>query len=1659
MDGLRFGTRSTLNQTAARCTNTSQPTRSDANGANRAKARHAYSVVQKKLKSSFASAAQRLHMRGGHASSSSDVVQGRPSFKVFSTFKPGQEEIEARQLESIRNNAPEADEYYERPRIEHGRLHMSSVAGRYIEERLNRESAGFNNAQEDQGGLQFRDNRGQVFHIQQTRNMAGALRASRLQGATHGITPSAPGREHLGVMSGVHVSRDQKQYRLGGTRVYRYDDSSNRSGHWQPVSDDTRYRRLARHADGRVYGTPHEGLDVSVSAGGYRFDLPRRDNSSVRISELPKAASDFAEGRDIGVSLRLKQGDGKAFNAVRIAHASEERLYATDEEGQLFISEPLPVKDMSLSSRETAQNEQTYFYHDGGSEGSIRMVSDRGGQLFNEREKNQPVKMSRVDTTPLERLLGGRIQVEDFMHDDNNQLNLLVRDRHDQLHSVLADEKEHFRPGWNLTDAIVMTDTRGLSSSVEYAQTIDLGRRGNLALDNETLIVQGADDARWNATRIDNVKKLDHGLNNTAYILRHGKVRKLDVEHTESRMPVDDIHELSPNQRRTRVVMGKTIAGSKHSDIQSFAIDDEKSFLTLNTKGKLLSHVEGRHVDLPLPPGIDAVQDIALDGEHALHALDKNGGLHVLEHRQWRRLHPDVAQWKRTPGPAGHSVDGLAISAVRRLIAKAGDQRFRLESSSGNTPQWQPISGALRQEPLYGGASSRLHDRLQADYEPTRGMRHGNANTTESHNLLGSAGNGPNALKQRHFLSDTRSHVKSIGGDSKHAVQMAWQRLKSNGVKGREALQTLYREERDMVQRLPALAAGIPPGSVENLEARVEALIAAGNDRHQPLLESLKKQAEKLEVQNREAMIHLGAIHNVMAGPVKESMTQRAERRLQVALGKERPANMMEDILRLLESFPATTNDSAAQTLKGLLQNGLYIERPSANARRDRSDPSAILRASLIQNAETIKALHGIIDDLQKKPDTIGNLEQTFDQKIYDTLEASELHQYASAAFNDYRSLENVDVAYQALQRDMGVEGRSLNAHLKHQLEHGDDLSEALTVHARSMQEGDATKVSTGKEFSVNTPNIFFAPPAPVYTAASAGISRSSEMAITRRNEGVNMTLSQKRGINANNTWGAFLVSTGGVADNPLGSALDENKRAKLGIFSGVDLVGSVGRDSKTALSMNLHGNDIQRVMSHFTQGNSRLLDLIKIGRDRTVSNAVTWTAGLDLSVTPVDFRIDAAGDLSSAAAWFRSAIGISADAGLVNYQNDSKRAYGPEGKSEQAKSQKADFFSKAGTNLLFRPVQGVISTDNTFQRSPLEISSTVKLDRSKNNTFSVAFKAPSKVTGETCDKLIRELKKEFPSQRQGIDDALQGLAQSVPERLKALSQWTSGESFAQGLNDEQNAVLMSLASLTRQQKAFDAKTRQFASATKKVSLPSAKGWLAPPQQNGPAATVSSGRLTAGVTRAIQQKREDAQHPWLKAGSKENQKLIREFIAGQPRFEELVRALEKRNTSAEAEFELKPSVRETIEDRVLNDNTKDLDALLREALQHPDNLRIRSVNVSHTVAAPSSFAPPPLLIGGRSVAMLEHTRQGGSIEFEYGVNADKPIAVRPGGGFALEDSASAIHGRLLRQNVGFHYLSNMTPGVDDNVSGPTQSDGGARGPSYQPVAAPNHGPL
>ena len=218
--------------------------------------------------------------------------------------------------------------------------------------------------------------------------------------------------------------------------------------------------QLSTHGNGAVYG---QGDDIfknlktfSVASDNVAACLlHKNDQQGIRLV-------DVLQESQLSPSRRLKLNDGKS-EALSVG-LSNDRLFIADTEGKLY----------SVGRNELNTGER-----------SLNLAPERDYQPAGEK-------------------FGAGKQVTGFMHGDDGALHILVTDHADQTHAHLLDEQSKgLKSGWNLTDALVLDNKRGLASGADPtpANTFDLGPSGRVGITDKHIQQWDTTTQGWKAHR------------------------------------------------------------------------------------------------------------------------------------------------------------------------------------------------------------------------------------------------------------------------------------------------------------------------------------------------------------------------------------------------------------------------------------------------------------------------------------------------------------------------------------------------------------------------------------------------------------------------------------------------------------------------------------------------------------------------------------------------------------------------------------------------------------------------------------------------------------------------------------------------------------------------------------------------------------------------------------------------------------------------------------------------------------------------------------------------------------------------------------------------------------------------------------------------------
>ncbi|MHA6494943.1 AvrE-family type 3 secretion system effector [Pseudomonas borbori] len=1509
-----------------------------------------------------------------------EVQQGRAhrSFgqRVVSLFRRGQQGQQPPQVQQGPQRA--AFQAPLTPQVDAaGNLTLNnSLAGEAIEKQLNQPHKEYSQLTPDATGVRVQvkqrnpapgtDPRARdAVHLQQTPAVIGVLKTSRpalapmspnnpqvpLPNGQPAFPPS-PGRAHLGQISGVHTGADGVQARLHQGRRQHFDTATQR---WQPAADQTPYKALKRQGDGVVHGVQRDAEDLSAIVGESATLHKQGSQAQVRIG-----------GDNLGWStVTLKQAPAANaappqnptdLDAKRIGYSADGWLYACNGDGELFR----------------------------GNENSVTL----GGTP--EQPELPSMAMSKLPLATLEQALGGRAEVEGFMHDDGGQLNALVRDQHEQLHACPIDAQGRPTPAWNLSDALVMTKDEGLAQLDQppaHAQ-VDLGPRGKVAVHGGRLHGWNEQTQSWTASN-QRVDRLDRGLDGKAYVLQHGELKAVKASNSGETLRRGASHDLTPAGKRTKVELDAPLAGSPERKLSAFAVVDDKHFVALGRDNVLHAHVDGRTTALALPANVGRIESLALDNDKNLYAQSDTGSIHRLDRQHWQKVFPE-AVWhnERTADFQLADRSTLRTGADKRPVARFGGQEHRLVEHDGGR-QWQALQ-AQPQQP-------NLQQRLEGHHSPGK---LGGANVTTSSHVLTHTTEGV-AHKDRGFGSGLKRHfhpldaVKQTGLDIQHHF------------KGREGLRDVYADERALLERLPVLASA--PQRMENLDARLAGLNLP--EQAQPLRDAMQSLRGDVEKSSQRSAVRLGQLHGIVddQGVVKEDYRPSLKSRIQSGLnpgGRHRVTSQLHDAF--LNASPSAQNPTRT-LLHEYREKDLHLSHRGLDQRADKGDRSALVKDQLIFDAHTLSELHALTDELQHMQGQpldqarlreIGERFETLKQRY----ESSDIRIFSDANITNHGQLERLYDHRKRLASELGSQNHALNLNTRRALGvAANDVNGALVDNVRRMDAGDSLAMTRTKGTALNTPYI--STPLPfLWLGAGVAKENSVGVSLSRTDEGADVQLSGSRSRAGNVLVGAgeFFGQRGGQG-------------FQLGVFAGAELNTTVGRKRESDVSFSVKDGDLERVMGNLSDRDGKLTDLLSLGTEHKATETSKTTLDIDLWAG-VEGRAHFGNFTDAPApnpvtAFMRTSLGPALNASLLHVENSTAVSHGPDGERGKSGGFNAQVLRKGDAGVYFRPVQGVISSNiqsggqsraGLLNRTPLELSAKVNLDRSKQRSFNVAFKLPEPVKRETLGEVFKSLRREFPEQRGAAGLAMPAADESVNDQFTRLTAWKN--QLADGPRTEgQYGALHDLQQLQHQHTASSEQRRQFSSAERTVS----------------------GTSLGNHMPLAKHMRTNGTHGWLNEASRANGAELRELLSSDPRFADLVKGLEEgKGTDASVVLELKDSVRQRIEARCVAGESVDRE--LREALSNRDNLRIKSISVKRTATQSHGMATPPLILGFTSNASISHSHVQGKIDFKYGHNEDRPLSYSLDGEIAKQGVASDLIRSLHQEErVTMRFVGNQ----------------------------------
>lgn len=1363
-------------------------------------------------------------------------------------------------------------------RLEGGQLAPDmSTTGRDIARHFNtpgRRYAASGTSDPGSNTLSFKDERHYRFHIQPTPAVAAVFKSSLpdTAGGDGCVSPAGnPGRGHLGSVSGVQTTVEGQQFRLDEGRLYRFEPVTLS---WLPDADNRAYSRIGLTREGQLLKTPLGSLDSSAQG-----------RTSVMLSHAQGVSVVEVKGVDAG-RVRPVDETGAPVQLTRIGLVGNV-LYGATADGELLRA------DMRLAR-----------------DGMLPMAA-------------QPLES-------LELALKGAVCVEGFFHDDTGQLNALVRDARQQLHSAPLGNTGALRPQWNLSDVWVKGIEKGipLPSQHALATAVDLGPRGKVAFDAGKLLSWNAGAQRWDNCAQPGVSHLERGLDGRAYVLQEGQLKAVMIQKVRDPVFEGASHELSALPApRPRLCVDEVLAGSAQTPITGFAVADGQHFVIANKNHQLQVCLDGVISRLALTPAF-AIKTLALDHEANLYAQSQEGELFRLDRQAWQRRGGAAQRWTKVELPQRQPLESLRMGADKHLIGGWNKQFHRLDNASPTAMEWGPLTSAPHAPSL---ADKLANSQMRM---PVSGGA-----LTVSSNVMGQTSEGVST--KRSFFQGLKAHF--------HPMQALGEKGRSiqHYVNGRRGLEGVYADDKRLHQELKALSKSKQVAA--DLSARLTALSKPGP--RQALAEQISQALAQVKESSQSSARLLGDIHGV-AFNSQPTLSR-------TVASPESTLHQLYEAFKRVEPF---SQKSTATLLGNFEGQGLRLPGWKPERKRDLSHPSAIIEGDLIQHASTLKQLAELVEELSStpghSPSALKRIEASV-QAVMKRFEESPVHKLASQQIVSYDQAESLYDNFKLLAKDLGTPGSALHWHLSQLLGLPADASikDAMTRQVQQMESGQTLSPSRTQGKSLGLIVTGIKPMAPLEFFLEASKSHTHGVSISRTEQGARIEISSD----------AMRRLAGSVGS---GVTLGQGNGAlSPGLRVAGELMAAVAKNAGSSIGFDVKEADFAKMMSILMGQSGGFLDLLALGEKHAAGESSKISAEVSLNaLAQLRLMYNPQENIAEFDSVIRSGIGVMGGLSLAHADKSQSTTRSATGTSH-GEGGNAQWLKQGGIGANFAPINALV-LGSAEAGGPMamayalpEVSVMVKFDRGQSRAFSFSFKPPQSVTQSQIDDIHHSLSRYSPQFRRDLVAAknLLDAQGSADEQLATLQRFLATHPPLSTKPDAYHAISQALDGLMTQQDLMNRGLRQLAS------------------------------VESSVTRVGL--RDDGRFGWLDDVAPGNKAAVEQWIKDDPQFAQVLDQLQQGGgTSVRLGMELKPEILRAIERSLLAGESAE--ALIKRALSDSSNLRVKSMSMSYTATQSHAMSVPAITsLSFFSSAALSHTQQHVNVDFEYGVDADKPLRI------------------------------------------------------------------
>ncbi|AYH48251.1 AvrE family type 3 secretion system effector [Dickeya fangzhongdai] len=1380
-----------------------------------------------------------------------------------------------------------------------------------------------------------------------------------------------PGQAAQAQLTGVHTdpAHGNEKLQIHDKALY----SLNADQVWEKKSD-TPHGQLAGQADGKLYAVKDDKTLANLSAGhdsapfadkiksfsanaqGNVAVLTEKDDSTAQIHLLPKANAPAADHKTLDLKL-----DGQ----VALARGSEQvnakavglegnRLFVADDEGKVFAGK-LP--------------------QDGGN----------------------TVKLEPYHSPALEAAFGDNHKVQGFVAGEHGTMHALVNDAAGQKHlAPLADgskpgETEGFKPGWNLSDALVVDNKAGLNPARPQPHDVmDMGRLGTMALHEGKVHYLDGTTQNWTKTDVG-ASQLKRGLDNQAYVLDDGQVKKLSINQKADSVTHGDNNVFAVTQGRNSPSAGDPLPGlDKNSGTTALAVVDGNKFVTANDQGELQLHLNKPGLQRaavppqPLPTaGLSGeVKDLALDKDQNLFALNKDGQLFKLDKQalQGNAEARANAQWQPVTLPDNVKAEHLSTTKNHEpAISEDGHQQHQLTQGGwkttvpeAHTAGSQPRAAETTYDRLAGGTHAaripltNLTGKVEAQVLGRSGM--------ESHKLNSNFGD---------FLG---AYVKETAKEMVRKPIDAAQ----HQIKGRDGLSSVYDAQANMFKKLEqAVSSHTWSAKRDDLQSRMDKLDLG--EAGKPLMAELKSFQNDLEMSAAKSATLLGKHQGVLknSGEVNEKFKPSAFKAVVQSMNDKRSGKDLSVALStVMNAAPLSKDSKAGELLNAFVDKKVDMsyqsDKVATGPRRDLGDAMALTKSRLALDVMTASDLHRVVDKLETlsgKQPTAADLKpiQTALGELRDQqYGGNEVKKITDMGFTRFGALEADYDAVKTFTQAFGNDKSAVNLTARTTLEASDKagLASKLKDTILSLDNGESLAVNRNYNAGASTAYVpakakvmLNATAFPIIPSGGVTGDRAYSLSFSRGENGIDVNFGRNGGLNAK-----VGVATGqSPNDAKKGFDFDDKKHTlALDVRFGGSVNAGVGTVQQNGLKFTLSEKELPGFIDNLIEGKVNPLDLVAKGNDHRVKEGFSIKFDLDAALT-ADARAEVnLADKPSAAqkgkvptSAGRLSVGVGAGANLMSASHEHSTVRGEFTEQNATTNNRARFMNQVNVSANATAFAGITNpTPSGSWTAPItnNASITMTVDTKTNHSISMQMKPAQPLQGKDMDSLISSLEKNFADpETQQVLKGVKDLT-DTGEKLAILNKHFEAKTPA---GDAQYGAIQGLQSKTRQHEAAEKQGATLDSASYSTTYAN----LSKLDSNG-------------IFHALRKLVSDNLPPT-------NAERIHGFMEENPALKAVVQKMQSlTNATAGVSLELKDEVKTKVEKGIQNNTLgkDDIAAIFRDS----NNLRIKSIDFTQTVKNKEGLAFPLPIVSAGSSADVSMTKLLGKINFSYGQNQNSP---------------------------------------------------------------------